>query len=84
MCVVKNVNYNGAWPKCALWIPIFCMRELSCIGLQSTTNTHALTTWQVVIQPSSRRAYTISEYRKAGAVITDDLSEADAIVGVCI
>jgi alpha-aminoadipic semialdehyde synthase len=37
---------------------------------------------KVVIQPSSRRAYTTREYKKAGAVVSDDLSEADTIVGV--
>ena len=36
---------------------------------------------QVVIQPSSRRAYTMREYEKAGAVVSDDLSQADAILG---
>ena len=36
---------------------------------------------QVVIQPSSRRAYTAKEYRAAGAVVSDDLSQADAIFG---
>ena len=39
---------------------------------------------QVVIQPSSRRAYTMREYEKAGAVINDDLSQADTIVGECV
>lgn len=35
----------------------------------------------MLIQPSSRRAYTMREYQKAGAVISDDLSEAGTIVG---
>lgn len=37
---------------------------------------------KVVIQPSSRRAYTMKEYEKAGAVLSDDLSQADTIIGV--
>ncbi|CAI8051538.1 Alpha-aminoadipic semialdehyde synthase, mitochondrial [Geodia barretti] len=37
---------------------------------------------KVLIQPSSRRGYTVREYQKAGAVVTDDLSQADTIVGV--
>ena len=37
--------------------------------------------FQVLVQPSSRRAYTAKEYEKAGAVVTDDLSPADAIIG---
>ena len=36
---------------------------------------------QVLIQPSARRAYTMPEYEAAGAVFTDDISEADCIVG---
>lgn len=36
---------------------------------------------KVLVQPSSRRAYSISEYESAGAVLTDDLSEADTIIG---
>ena len=36
---------------------------------------------QVLIQPSARRAYTMPEYKAAGAIFTDDLSEADCIVG---
>ena len=36
---------------------------------------------QVLVQPSTRRAYSINEYLAAGAEITDDLSKADAIVG---
>ena len=34
-----------------------------------------------MIQPSSRRAYTMKEYEKAGAVLSDDLSQADTIIG---
>lgn len=37
---------------------------------------------KVLIQPSTRRAYSMNEYLAAGAHITDDLSTADAIVGV--
>ena len=33
------------------------------------------------MQPSSRRAYSMHEYEAAGAVITDDLSEADTVLG---
>ena len=44
-------------------------------------NASLLSTVQVVIQPSSRRAYTMREYEKAGATISDDLSEADTVVG---
>ena len=36
---------------------------------------------QVLVQPSTRRAYSMNEYLAAGAIITDDLSSADAIVG---
>ena len=36
---------------------------------------------QVLIQPSARRAYTMPEYEAAGAMFTDDISEADCIVG---
>ena len=36
---------------------------------------------QVLVQPSTRRAYSMNEYKAAGAIITDDLSSADAIVG---
>ena len=42
---------------------------------------HDLHLTQVLIQPSARRAYTMPEYKAAGAVFTDDLSEADCIVG---
>ena len=37
---------------------------------------------QVLIQSSTRRAYSMLEYVAAGAVVSDDLSEADTIVGV--
>ena len=36
---------------------------------------------KVLVQPSSRRAYSMTEYESAGAIINDDLSEADVIVG---
>jgi alpha-aminoadipic semialdehyde synthase len=37
---------------------------------------------KVLVQPSTRRAYTMSEYEGAGAIITEDLSSASVIVGV--
>ncbi|XP_078597493.1 alpha-aminoadipic semialdehyde synthase, mitochondrial-like isoform X3 [Branchiostoma floridae x Branchiostoma japonicum] len=37
---------------------------------------------KVLVQPSNRRAYPMQEYEKAGAVITEDLSEACLIMGV--
>lgn len=37
---------------------------------------------EVLVQPSTRRAYTMAEYEDAGAVITEDLSPASLIVGV--
>lgn len=37
---------------------------------------------KVLVQPSTRRAYTMAEYEGAGAVITEDLSPASLIVGV--
>ena len=37
---------------------------------------------KVLVQPSTRRAYTMVEYEGAGAVITEDLSPASLIVGV--
>ena len=40
--------------------------------------------FKVLVQPSSRRAYTAMEYRLNGAVIQEDLSEAQAIFGVKI
>lgn len=36
---------------------------------------------QVLVQPSNRRAYSMREYEKEGAVITDDISMADTILG---
>ena len=36
------------------------------------------------MQPSARRAYTSPEYEAAGVVFTDDVSEADCIVGTFI
>ena len=35
-----------------------------------------------LVQPSTRRAYTMKEYENAGAIITEDLSPATCIVGV--
>ena len=35
-----------------------------------------------LVQPSTRRAYTMHEYENAGAIITEDLSPASLIVGV--
>ena len=37
---------------------------------------------RVLVQPSTRRAYTMDEYERAGAVITEDLSPASLIIGV--
>ncbi|XP_064400611.1 alpha-aminoadipic semialdehyde synthase, mitochondrial-like [Halichondria panicea] len=37
---------------------------------------------KVLVQSSSRRAYSKHEYEAAGAVMTDDISEADTILGV--
>lgn len=37
---------------------------------------------KVLIQPSTRRAYSIPEYERAGAIVTDDISDADLIIGV--
>lgn len=37
---------------------------------------------KVLIQPSTRRAYSMHEYEVAGAVIRDDITEADTIIGV--
>ena len=38
----------------------------------------------VLVQPSTRRAYSIAEYKLNGAVIQEDISEAHAIFGVKI
>ncbi len=35
-----------------------------------------------LVQPSTRRAYTMQEYENAGAIITEDLSPASLILGV--
>ena len=35
-----------------------------------------------LVQPSTRRAYTLQEYENAGAIITEDLSPASLIMGV--
>ncbi|XP_022801173.1 alpha-aminoadipic semialdehyde synthase, mitochondrial-like [Stylophora pistillata] len=37
---------------------------------------------KVLVQPSTRRAYTMDEYERAGAVITEDLTPASLIIGV--
>jgi len=36
---------------------------------------------KVLVQPSSRRAYSNREYEKEGAVIAEDISEADLMIG---
>ncbi len=36
---------------------------------------------QVLIQPSSHRGYSSLEYEAAGAMVTEDISDADAIMG---
>ena len=38
---------------------------------------------KVLVQPSTRRAYSMPEYEQAGASITDDIESADVIVGGC-
>ena len=38
--------------------------------------------YKVIIQPSARRAYTMSEYASAGAVFQEDIEEAAVILGV--
>ena len=35
----------------------------------------------VLVQPSTRRAYSMPEYERAGAIITDEIEEADVIIG---
>ena len=35
----------------------------------------------MLVQPSNRRAYSMQEYEKEGATITDDISSADVILG---
>lgn len=37
---------------------------------------------KVLVQPSTRRAYTMDEYERAGAIISEDLSAASLIIGV--
>ncbi|KAI3644339.1 hypothetical protein MP228_010503 [Amoeboaphelidium protococcarum] len=37
---------------------------------------------QVLIQPCNKRIFTDQEYSKAGAIVKDDLSEADLILGI--
>lgn len=36
---------------------------------------------RVLVQPSSRRAYLMPEYERSGAVITDEIEDADVIMG---
>ena len=38
----------------------------------------------VLVQPSTRRAYSMTEYKLNGAIIQEDISEAQAIFGVKI
>ena len=37
---------------------------------------------QVIVQPSTRRAYSMFEYNEAGASLEEDLSGADVVLGV--
>lgn len=37
----------------------------------------------VLIQPSTRRAYSLPEYERAGAIITDSIESAQLIIGRC-
>lgn len=37
---------------------------------------------KVLVQPSTRRAYTMDEYERAGAIISEDLTAASLIIGV--
>ena len=39
---------------------------------------------KVLVQPSTRRAYSIPEYERAGAIITDEIEEANVIIGMFI
>ena len=39
---------------------------------------------KVLVQPCHRRAYTMSEYERVGAVVTRDIMEADVIIGTGI
>lgn len=36
----------------------------------------------MLVQPSDRRIYPNNEYKKAGAVVTEDLTEASVVLGV--
>lgn len=36
---------------------------------------------RVLVQPSTRRAYSMPEYQQAGATITDNIEEASLIIG---
>lgn len=35
----------------------------------------------VLVQPSTRRAYSMPEYEREGAIITDDIEDAEVIIG---
>ena len=37
---------------------------------------------QVIVQPSSRRAFYDAEYKRAGATLQDDISAASLVMGV--
>ncbi len=70
----------------AMWSSLMHAHTHTCIHaythahMHTHTHTHAQHT-QVLIQPSMQRAYFGHEYEAAGALITNDLSEADTIVG---
>ena len=36
---------------------------------------------QVLLQPSTRRSYSMQEYEAAGAILSENISEADTIMG---
>lgn len=38
----------------------------------------------VLVQPSTRRAYSMPEYERAGAIITDDIQDASVIIGIYV
>lgn len=35
----------------------------------------------VLVQPSTRRAYSMPEYERGGAILTDDIEDAHLIIG---
>ena len=55
--------------------------QLDSYVTSSVVSLSILCLWQVLVQPSSRRAYSMHEYEKAGAIVTDDITEADTILG---